>query len=133
MTNIKAQNSSDGIYLTPYNPAWPSMAKEEANLLRIKVPHLSFEVEHIGSTAIPGLAAKPVVDLLVGVDSLSNEGSGAQPCGHPWESICEISLPDTRLTTVRIDDFRKVRDLGKSDFECIQDGLGLLDQIEVVR
>ena len=59
------------IELVPYDSAWPAMFREEsAELVRVLAPWLAGPVEHIGSTAIPGLAAKPVVDIMAGVASL---------------------------------------------------------------
>ncbi len=62
--------SDDAIVLVPYNEKWPGMAREEIVAIRAAVPNLNFEIEHVGSTAVPGLLAKPVLDLLIGVDSL---------------------------------------------------------------
>jgi ribonuclease-3 len=56
------------VNLQDYDPRWPEVAAEEAERLRAAVPGAA--VEHIGSTAVPGLAAKPIIDLLVGVPAL---------------------------------------------------------------
>ncbi len=54
-----------------YDPRWPSMFKEERNHLLACLPHdLIRRIEHYGSTAVPGLAAKPIVDILVEVTNL---------------------------------------------------------------
>lgn len=59
------------ISIVPYDPAWPAMFREEAYFLRRKLPrHLVKRIEHFGSTAVPGLAAKPVIDMLVEVSDL---------------------------------------------------------------
>src|SRR6267142_482442 len=59
------------ILLVPYNHAWPRMFEEEKHhLLNCLPSELIKRVEHFGSTAIPGLAAKPIVDMLVEVTSL---------------------------------------------------------------
>lgn len=56
----------DAIEVVPYDPAWPGMFREEAELLREILPReLIGRIEHFGSTAVPGLAAKPIVDMLV--------------------------------------------------------------------
>jgi GrpB-like predicted nucleotidyltransferase (UPF0157 family) len=54
-----------------YDPAWPEMFRQEAEYLRGCLPprHIR-RIEHFGSTAVPGLAAKPVIDMLVEVKSL---------------------------------------------------------------
>ena len=58
------------IKISDYDPAWPRMFAEESAKLRAVLGGLVVEIEHIGSTAVPGLPAKPVIDLLVGVSSL---------------------------------------------------------------
>jgi len=61
----------EGIPIVPYNPAWPGMFEEEKMHLLDCLPHeLIRRIEHFGSTAIPNLAAKPIIDILVEVASL---------------------------------------------------------------
>jgi GrpB-like predicted nucleotidyltransferase (UPF0157 family) len=60
-----------GVTVVPYSPAWPAMFEQEAASLTAALePWLVGGVQHVGSTAIPGLAAKPVLDMLAGVDDL---------------------------------------------------------------
>ena len=65
------------VHIVPYDPDWPRRFETERSLLLDAIgPWLAAgSIEHIGSTAIPGLAAKPVIDIMAGVDSL--EGSRA--------------------------------------------------------
>jgi GrpB-like predicted nucleotidyltransferase (UPF0157 family) len=59
------------VSLVPYDPKWPRMFEEEKQHLRSCLPaELLGSIEHFGSTAIAGLAAKPIVDMLVEVRSL---------------------------------------------------------------
>lgn len=59
------------ISIVPYNPEWPVLFDNEAEFLRRKLPaSLITRIEHFGSTAIPGLAAKPIIDILIEVSSL---------------------------------------------------------------
>jgi GrpB-like predicted nucleotidyltransferase (UPF0157 family) len=59
------------IAIVPYNPEWPVLFDEESKFLRRKLPaSLITRIEHFGSTSIPGLAAKPIIDILVEVRSL---------------------------------------------------------------
>ena len=61
----------DEVSIVPYDPAWPLMFEEEKKHLLDCLPSgLVRRIEHFGSTAIPGLAAKPIVDMLVEVTSL---------------------------------------------------------------
>ena len=55
------------VRLVPYDPAWPALFADEAGRLRPALgPALPLALEHMGSTAVPGLPAKPVLDLLAG-------------------------------------------------------------------
>lgn len=56
----------------PYDDAWPVRFREEHALLaQLVAPYLPGPIEHIGSTAIPGLVAKPIIDIMVGVSTLA--------------------------------------------------------------
>ncbi|MFI5397185.1 MAG: GrpB family protein [Candidatus Binatia bacterium] len=61
----------DEVAIGPYDPEWPRMFRQEkAHLLSCLPNELIGRIEHFGSTAVPGLAAKPIVDMLVEVTSL---------------------------------------------------------------
>lgn len=62
---------ADRVAVVPYDPAWPRRFEEEAARLRRRVPPgIIRRIEHFGSTAVAGLASKPVVDMLIEVASL---------------------------------------------------------------
>jgi GrpB-like predicted nucleotidyltransferase (UPF0157 family) len=68
------------VSIVPYDPSWPRMfAEERDHLLGCLPGELIGRIEHFGSTAIPGLAAKPVVDMLVEVKSLEENKSRIVP------------------------------------------------------
>jgi len=71
--------SDDAIHLVSYNEKWPDVAAIEIAAIRAILPTVEFEIEHIGSTAIPGLSAKPIIDLLIGVDSLGTAKQFIEP------------------------------------------------------
>jgi GrpB-like predicted nucleotidyltransferase (UPF0157 family) len=59
------------VSIVAYNPAWPHWFKQEEQHLRSCLPtDLIRRIEHFGSTAVPGLSAKAIVDILVEVTSL---------------------------------------------------------------
>jgi GrpB-like predicted nucleotidyltransferase (UPF0157 family) len=65
------QQSEASVRIVPYDPAWPSLFEQERALLQEWLGEwLTGPVEHFGSTAVPGLAAKPVIDIMAGVGSL---------------------------------------------------------------
>ena len=57
------------IEVRDYDPRWPVLFDEECERLR-GVFGPTVTIEHMGSTSVPGLAAKPIIDLLIGVQSL---------------------------------------------------------------
>jgi len=69
----------DEIALVEYNQRWPELFAVEAARLRAALGEGVVAVEHFGSTAVPGLAAKPVIDLLVGVRSVAEAREKAVP------------------------------------------------------
>ncbi len=65
------QALSEEVTIVPYDFAWPELFRQEAEHLRACLPpRLIRRIEHFGSTAVPGLAAKPIIDILVEVTSL---------------------------------------------------------------
>lgn len=60
-----------------YRPEWPGEFTRYAESLRTALGPLAIRVDHIGSTAVPGLAAKDVIDIQVTVAELSNEVASA--------------------------------------------------------
>jgi GrpB-like predicted nucleotidyltransferase (UPF0157 family) len=58
--------------LVPYDPKWPAIFEEEKTRILGAAGKVVLSVEHIGSTAVPGLSAKPVIDMIGGVRSLSD-------------------------------------------------------------
>jgi GrpB-like predicted nucleotidyltransferase (UPF0157 family) len=61
----------DDVEIVPYDPTWPALFAAEAERLRSALdPDQVLGIEHFGSTAVPGLAAKPIIDILIAVASL---------------------------------------------------------------
>ncbi|MGI9430669.1 MAG: GrpB family protein [Myxococcota bacterium] len=66
-----ARTVREHVDIVPYDPAWPQVFERERDHLWSCLPHdLVKRIEHFGSTAVPGLAAKPIVDILVEVADL---------------------------------------------------------------
>lgn len=53
------------IEVLPYNPMWPEMFEIEANSIRQAVEGNWIAIHHIGSTSVPGLSAKPIIDIIL--------------------------------------------------------------------
>ena len=60
------------IDISDYDPAWPIVADNARADLLAELPGLFTAIEHIGSTSVPGLPAKPVIDLMAASDSLDS-------------------------------------------------------------
>ena len=58
------------VVLQPHDPVWATMFQAERMRLLSLFPSQFIDIQHIGSTAVPGLPAKPIVDLLAGVRSM---------------------------------------------------------------
>lgn len=62
---------ADEIEIVDYDPSWPRLFEEEQRRLALVLPaDQILAIEHAGSTAIPGLAAKPIIDIFVAVPSI---------------------------------------------------------------
>ncbi|MFE1309809.1 GrpB family protein [Streptomyces sp. NPDC058755] len=58
------------VEIVPYDPAWPTMFARWGVGLRAALGDVAARIDHIGSTSVPGLAAKPVIDIQISVASL---------------------------------------------------------------
>jgi GrpB-like predicted nucleotidyltransferase (UPF0157 family) len=75
--------------IVAYDPRWPELFEAEAGLIRQALGPLAVRIDHHGSTAVPGLAAKAIIDIQVSVPSL-------QPLdafGPPLEAIGYLHVP----------------------------------------
>jgi GrpB-like predicted nucleotidyltransferase (UPF0157 family) len=61
------------IVIAEYDPAWPQRFAAEAERISTALGDRARHVEHVGSTAVPGLAAKPIIDILLVVDDPADE------------------------------------------------------------
>jgi GrpB-like predicted nucleotidyltransferase (UPF0157 family) len=77
---IGPPNIIDGsIFLADYDPAWPRLFEREAARIRATLGSRVLQLEHVGSTSVPGLAAKPLIDMLMVVSDSSDEGAYVTP------------------------------------------------------
>jgi GrpB-like predicted nucleotidyltransferase (UPF0157 family) len=61
------------IVLVEYDPQWPQRFQEEAELIRTVLGQHALRVEHVGSTPVPGLMAKPIIDIVLVVPDSADE------------------------------------------------------------
>jgi GrpB-like predicted nucleotidyltransferase (UPF0157 family) len=67
------------VMIVDYDPQWPVRYEEERERIIIAIGNDIDDIEHIGSTAVPGLAAKPIIDILVIVPALAQVEQSVQP------------------------------------------------------
>jgi GrpB-like predicted nucleotidyltransferase (UPF0157 family) len=87
------------IAIVDYDPRWPGLYLDErARILAVIGPRVA-AIEHVGSTSVPGLAAKPVIDIMVGVSTLADADACIEPIerlGYVYVPEYEDEIPDRR-------------------------------------
>ncbi|MEV4312196.1 GrpB family protein [Actinocrispum sp. NPDC049592] len=61
------------VVVDDYNPDWPRWYEEEASRIRSALGPIAVRLEHVGSTSVPGLPAKPIIDVILAVPDSSIE------------------------------------------------------------
>lgn len=81
------------IYLAPYDPAWPSLFTRLAKQIHEALGDAILLLEHVGSTSVPGLSAKPIIDMVLAVADSSDESSYVKPLEEKGYTL-RIREPD---------------------------------------
>jgi GrpB-like predicted nucleotidyltransferase (UPF0157 family) len=87
------------IEIVDYDATWPRQFEEEKRRILAAIGRYVAAVEHVGSTAVPDLAAKPIVDILVGLRSLADATNCINPLkglGYEYVPEWEAELPERR-------------------------------------
>jgi GrpB-like predicted nucleotidyltransferase (UPF0157 family) len=84
---------SNRILIVDYDPNWPELFAHEADKIQSVLGNGALRIEHVGSTSVPGLAAKPIIDLLLVVADSSEEDAYA-PALEAAGYILRIREPD---------------------------------------
>lgn len=95
------------VEVVPYNPAWHSQFEQVAEQLQQAMGVVVLVVHHIGSTAIPGIYAKPVIDLLVEVSdirSVDDRAAALETLGY--EAMGEFGIAGRRYFRRQISEIR---------------------------
>lgn len=95
------------VLIADYDPAWPELFEEQARRIRGALGDRAVRIEHKGSTAVPGLAAKPIIDVGLAVADSSEEDSFVPALEGAGYELC-IREPDWHEHRV----FRTRRELG---------------------
>lgn len=87
------------VILVPYTPSWRERFHEERRILAEVLPQ-HFVIEHIGSTAVVGLAAKPIIDIMIGANSLAEIEQvipALERLGYEYLPQNEAAIPERRF------------------------------------
>jgi GrpB-like predicted nucleotidyltransferase (UPF0157 family) len=94
------------VNVVPYDPNWPAEFMAEASTIRSALGETAVAVHHIGSTSIPGIFAKPVIDILLEVeDILRLEADSTRLADLGYQAMGEFGIPGRRY-------FRKESPIG---------------------
>ena len=88
------------IRIEAYDPRWPSMFEEDKRKILEAVGEYVTAVEHIGSTSVPGLAAKPTIDVMAAIRSLADAPACVAPLaaiGYEYRPDHEAIMPERRF------------------------------------
>lgn len=89
---------SDSVILVPHDPRWATQFTNEAALLRGLMHGNVIDIHHIGSTAIEGIVAKPIIDILIVVESIDAVDTDTQRLVEiGYEAMGEFGIPGRRF------------------------------------
>jgi len=109
------------VRLVPYQPAWRECFEEEARRLRAALGGHMIAIEHVGSTAIEGMGAKPVLDIVVAVGSIADAAIFEQPLAPlGYEGGRDPEAPERLYFVKRTPDGRSTHHLNLTEMgsEC---------------
>jgi GrpB-like predicted nucleotidyltransferase (UPF0157 family) len=87
------------VKVVPYNPHWPEVFQKECSKMRIEFGDESINIEHIGSTSIPYLCAKPIIDIMIGIEEIEDFEKLIKPLaalGYKYQPEAEDTIPERR-------------------------------------
>jgi GrpB-like predicted nucleotidyltransferase (UPF0157 family) len=94
-----AARGTQPIEVVDYDPSWPRRYEEERDRIAAALGDAVVAIEHVGGTAVPGLPAKPVIDIMVGVPDIERAGqavAGLINLGYQYVPELESQLPERR-------------------------------------
>jgi GrpB-like predicted nucleotidyltransferase (UPF0157 family) len=97
------------VVIVEYDPRWPALYEAERDRILATVGDFVIAIEHIGSTAVPGLGAKPIIDIMPAVRSLADAEKCVEPlAGIGYEYVPEYNelIPERRYFHKGPDDAR---------------------------
>lgn len=88
------------VTIVEYSQQWPKLFEQERNLLLSTLGEPVARIEHIGSTSVPRLASKPIIDIMVGLNDFDIADSlvpGVKELGYTYIPKYEDVMPDRRF------------------------------------
>jgi GrpB-like predicted nucleotidyltransferase (UPF0157 family) len=88
------------VVIVEYTHEWVTLYEKEKELIQKVIGHIAVAIEQVGSTAVPGLGAKPTIDIMVGLHRLADAEKCLEPLGsigYEYQPEHEASMPERRF------------------------------------
>ncbi len=88
------------VVIVDYDPRWPALYEKEKDQIEAAIGPAILAIEHIGSTAVPDLAAKPIIDIMIGIRTLDEAEWLYAPLaaiGYEYAPEFEELIPERRF------------------------------------
>ncbi len=88
------------VEIVPYDPSWPARFEAERRALVALFAPSNFTIEHIGSTSVPGLGAKPIIDIMLGCERVAAFEPlipALERAGWLYLPVFEVEFPERRF------------------------------------
>src|SRR2546423_4714680 len=97
------------VTIVEYCPEWREMFEDEKSILQATLGEVPAQIEHVGSTAVAGLAAKPIIDIMIGLEDFSiadNVVPRIETLAYEYIKKYEDVMPSRRFLTKEQDEIR---------------------------
>ena len=111
----------DSIRVVPYDTTWPQKYEKEKTAILDRIGQYGVQLEHIGSTAIPGLGAKPIIDIMIGLQQFDDKRHCMpvlESMGYQYISDFETTFPDRRFFYKRSQNGRRTHQVHMVEIGC---------------
>ena len=86
--SVSKMQEQEPVVIVDYNPDWPAMYEQEKERIVVVIGNHIKDIQHIGSTSIAELAAKPVIDIMIGISDLAL----VEQCVEPLQKLGYIYM-----------------------------------------
>ena len=109
---MRHHTASAPVIIADYDPRWPAMYAAETARIHDAIGEWLVGIEHVGSTSVPGLAAKPVIDIMPGLRRLGDSPHIVKPLqklGYQYFPEHEDVMPERRYFALPAGDKHRTR------------------------